>query len=99
MISDRHSGGGRMPLRIGSYLLGIGLMAVTSMAAHASPACVKDPAPLLLQHDFRSAFGGRTNAAKDRELPAWDRPDGRHEHGGACEPGLCEGSRSTAAPA
>ena len=41
-----------MPRRIGSYLLGIGLMAVTSMAAHASPACVKDPAPLLLQHDF-----------------------------------------------
>jgi hypothetical protein len=41
-----------MPRKIGSLLLGIGLVAVMNLPAHASPACVKDPSPPLLQHDF-----------------------------------------------
>ena len=41
-----------MPRKLGSFLLGAGLMAAMYFPAHASPACVKEPQPLLLKHDF-----------------------------------------------
>jgi hypothetical protein len=45
-----------MPRNFGSPLLGLivglGLLAAMNVPAHASPACVKDPQPLMLQHDF-----------------------------------------------
>jgi hypothetical protein len=40
-----------MQRKIGGLLLGIGLMAITHLPAHAGP-CVKDPKPLMLNHDF-----------------------------------------------
>ncbi len=43
-----------MPRNIGSLrlVLAAGLMATMTSPVHASPACVKDPEPLQLKHDF-----------------------------------------------